>query len=311
MARKENRQEMSGLFDFWKKKKKGPEEKSLFEGLIPALPTPHLPSAPKEKRSLFSILTPKSQLPARQESKQKSPSPFSILAPKREVTERIQAPTPKPMIKFPKAQEEKGEIKDLFKEVLRPKPRPGTTPNRYIFLRPSAPPEKIAIRPYGLPAPASPVMEWTMPTPSQLAEHFKTKMNLNGIWDMIRNARAMPGFREDQIANFEQGLPMILPIDPVVYQEFYTDFANFYGIPWNVIGTYLDVPPARQKEAEESLWNNVLSPLNAMVPEAFEILKPSDLPGFFNVSFTDPNGEYWLYYIEPMFEAQAGGSGGS
>jgi hypothetical protein len=88
---------------------------------------------------------------------------------------------------------------------------------------------------------------------------------------------------------------------------------DFYGIPWNVMLVYLDVPAARIKQAEEALWNNVLSPLNAMLPEAFEILKPVDLPGFFNVSWTDPNGEYWLNYIEALIQGfnLPGGSGGS
>jgi hypothetical protein len=106
---------------------------------------------------------------------------------------------------------------------------------------------------------------------------------------------------------------MMIPIDPVVYQEVYTDYANFYGIPWNVMSMYLTVPEGQRKAAEEALQNNVISPLNAMVPEAFDILRPPDIPGFFNVTFTEPGGEYWLFYIEPKLEGllPPGGSGGS
>lgn len=308
MARKRNRQEMSGLFDFFSKKKKGPEQQSLFA--LP--PSSNLPTQyPAEKRSPFSILAPKSQLPGKAEPRK--PSPFSIFAPKQEeVRERPASAPSRPPIQFPQATEETGEVKEIFKVLTPPAAPAAKNPNRYIFVRPSAPPERIPLRPYGLPAPvAAPVTEWTMPLPSQLAEHFRSKMNLPGMWDMIRETRAMPGFREEQLENFQKGVPMFVRVDPVVYQEFYTDFANFYGIPWDVMARYLDVAPIHQKEAEESLWNNVISPLNSMVPEAFEILKPPDLPGFFNVSFTEPSGEYWLYYIEPMFEDQAGGPGGS
>jgi hypothetical protein len=309
MARKK-RQEMSGLFDFFKKK---PEKKSLLEHLIPfgpSLPSQNLPAQKEEQRSLFAILRPQSQLPAPAEPRK--PSFFSILAP----TEQRQAVPPapsKPMVRFPEAQEEKGEVKDIFKEVLKTPPQE-RRPSRYVFINPSIPPQTAQVRPYGLPAPAAaPVMEWTLPTPSQMAERFKKTMNLPAMWDEIRAIRAMPEFKADQLAYYRHGAPMVVPLDPVVYQEFFTDFANFYGIPWNVMLVYLDVPAAQIKQAEEALWNNVLSPLNAMLPEAFEILKPVDLPGFFNVSWTDPNGEYWLNYIEALIQGfnLPGGSGGS
>ncbi len=151
-------------------------------------------------------------------------------------------------------------------------------------------------------------------------------MNLPAIWDMIRETRSLPEFREDQLKYYKYGVPMIIPVDPVVYREFYTDFANFYGVPWNVVSEYMSVPSNQQKAADEALWNNVFSPLNAMVPEAFEILKPQDIPGFFNVSFTEPKKpgtqvkepeqepiarEHWLFYIEPLIEPPALPGGGS
>lgn len=331
MGRKKKPQEMSGIFDRFFKKK-DPEQKSLFEMIhghpthLPVTPSGNLPTIPKEeKKSPFSFLAPKpkssepkpkaltpfsiferqSQLPVKAEPKK--PTPFSVLTPK---TERPSAPPPpsRPAVVFPMAPvEEEREVREIFKPVLKTPVEPPKSPYRYVFLRPSAPPETIQVRPYGLPAPATaPVMEWTMPTPSQLAELFK-KMNLPQIWEMIRSVRERPDFLAEQRLYYSRGLPMMIPIDPVVFQETYTDFANFYGIPWSVMAMYLEVQPEQQKEAEEALWNNVLSPLNAMVPEAFEILKPPDLPGFFNVSFTEPGGQYWLYYIEPLLPPDAPG----
>lgn len=310
---------MSGLFDFFNKK---PEQKSVskpllpFKSSLPSLPSPSTkPTHKEEQQSIFAIFKPQPQLPARVETRK--PSPFNILAPKNKPRAET-APRPKkPMIRFPEAQEEKGEVRDIFKEVLKPEapPPPPRTPTRYTFLRPSNIPQTVPIQPYGLPAPAttSP-REWPLPTPTQMAERFHRTMNLPAMWDEIRSIREMPEFRRDQAKYYKQGAPMMVPVDPVVYQEVYTDFANFYGIPWEVMTMYLDVPASHQKEAEEALWDKVLSPLNAMVPEAFEMLKPPDLPGFFNVSFTEPGGEYWLYYIEPLIEGLnilPGGSSGA
>jgi hypothetical protein len=170
------------------------------------------------------------------------------------------------------------------------------------------------VRDYGITAPSTaPVMEWRLPTAEQLAEHFRRTNNLEGMWETIRNARAHPEFKIDQVAYYRRGIPMIIKLDPIVFQETYTDFANFYGIPWGVIAMYLDVPREQAKAGEDALWESVLSPLNAMLPDAFEILKPADLPGYFNASFTEPKGTYWLSYVEPMLPGPpaSGGSGGS
>lgn len=310
MARKMQR-EMSGVFDYFKKKKKEEKQKSLWEMIVPPLPPPSQPVSQPEEKSVIAYFKPKSNLPAKTEPKKSFLPSVDFLIPK----EKKEKPSSMlPDVIIPKAEKEKKSVEEGIREVFKSSP-PATTrnPNRYVFLQPSAPPERIPIRPYGLPAPASqPVMEWAMPTPSQLAQHFKG-LNLQSFWERIRAIRAMPEFQADQIEFYKSGVPMMIPIYPVVYREMFTDFANFYGIPWDVMAAYLEVPPYQQKEAEEALWNNVLSPLNSMVPEAFEILKPPDLPGFFNVSFREPSGEYYLNYIEPMFEGPLlpGGFGGA
>lgn len=325
---KAKRQEMSGIFDFFKKKKES-EQKSLFDvfapgsgAMIPA-PSSGLPAAPKEeKKSIFAFLDPKSkppaqlpaQLPAQVEPKKKGLSIFDVLKPKAVIP--VQEPPPpapsQPMAAwaemFPVQAEPEPPPSAMFEKIMRTE----EPPPKYVFIAPSSPPELKPKRPYSLPAPSTaPVVEWTIPDARQLAEHFRQTMDLPAMWNMIREVRAHPEFRNDMLAHYWKGIPMIVPVDPIVFREKYTDFANFYGIPWGVIQMYLDVPEAYYRMGEEAVWKNVLSPLNATLPDAFEILKPDDLPGFFSASFKEPTGEYWLNYIEPMLESpeDPGGTG--
>jgi len=320
MGRK-TRKEMSGIFDYFKRKKS--EQKSLFDAfssgaMIPAGPS-QLPSAPKEKRDLFAFLDPNAA-PARKEKKSliqrllpplpSFPSETKKALPISEVTPTRKA-APEWGEMFSRPTKEEPPVSGMFEKMVKAEEPP---PPKYVLINPSVPPETL-VRPHGLPAPrTAPVMEWKLPSAGQLADHFQQTMSLPAMFNEIREIRATPEFKKDQLVYSWQGLPMMIPIDPVVYQEAYTDWANFYGIPWGVIQMYVDVPPEHQKEGDDALWNNVLSPLNALLPEAFEKMKPPDLPGFFNVSFTEPRGEYWLYYIEPRLtspEIPLGGFGGA
>jgi hypothetical protein len=321
------RQEMSGIFDYFKKSK----QKSLFES-GPLIPAPsQLPAAPREERDIFALFDPKAQLPAAPKksffSRFLPPVPVvpSTTAPKKRdifdvivreekpTAQREEAPPSQPMAEWKEMfpGKEGPPISGMFDKIVTPE----EIPPRYVLINPSVPPEKTPIRPRGLPAPStSPVVEWAFPSAADLAAHFQRTMNLPEIWDMIRTIRATPEFKKDQLIYSWQGIPMMIPVDPVVYREEYTDFANFYGIPWGVIQMYVDVPPEYQKAGEDALWNSVLSPLNSLLPEAFDMLKPRDIPGFFNVSFMEPNKEYWLNYVEPKLEGvipPPGGFGGA
>lgn len=330
MGRK-TRQEMSGIFDYFKKKKS--EQQSLFES-GPMIPAPsQLPATPKkEKRDLFAIFEPEAKLPAAPKKSflqrllppvpalpaaitpKKGRDIFDVIVSKPKEEPKVPPPS-QPMAEwkemFP-TQKPKPPVSQMFEKMFNPEEPP---PPKYVLINPSIPPQKTPVRPRGLPAPSTaPVVEWTFPSAAELAEHFRKTMDLDDIWAMIRTTRSMPEFKKDQLIYSWQGLPMMIPVDPVVYQEEYTDFANFYAIPWGVMQMYLEVPKEYQKMGEEALWNSVLSPLNSLLPEAFEILKPRDLPGFFNVSFMEPNKEYWLSYVEPKLEGVVpppGGFGGA
>lgn len=290
MARRTRPKELSGLFDFWKKKAKEPEQSSVYDvfstskrgELIPAPKRPGELIPPKPPpSSVIEVFRPKSQLPARAEPEKREISVFAPKAPGRP------AEPAKPMewaalIPAPPPQEMKPVV-EAAQEVFQPT-RP---PTRYHFLKPSTPPEVQAKRTYEMIVAPQARTEWTLPTVPELAEHFRRTNELDQIWNYIRQARAHPEFRKDQLIASWRGKAIEIPIDPVVYREKYTDFANFYGIPWAVVQSFLNVPPEQAEAADEALWMNLFSPLNAMVPETFETLKPADIPGYFNVSFIE------------------------
>jgi hypothetical protein len=307
---------MSGIFDIFRKKS---GQKSLFDAFPSGGMIPATPPQPKEKRDLFAFLDPNA---ATASPKGKSliqrllpplPSfPSEKGLPSEVIPARESAPAA-PIAQwgemFSRPTKEEPPVSKMFEKMMKAQ----EPPPKYVLINPSSPPE-TPVRPHGLPASSKPVTEWTFPSAGQLAEHFHLTMKLPEIFSEIRAIRETPEFKKDQLIYSWQGVPMMIPIDPVVYREKYSDWANFYGIPWGVIQMYVDVPPEYQKEGDDALWNNVLSPLNSLLPEAFERMKPPDLPGFFNVSFTEPAGEYWLYYIEPKLEGTIpppGGFGGA
>lgn len=307
MARRTRKKEMSGIFDFFSKKKK-PEQKSLLDVFskptLPALPSPGggiIPAPKPEKRSVADVFRPKPKLPARTEPSQRGVSLPEVFSPKLpavpEAAPRQKETVPwKELIPAP-AQEEAKPVSEVARTVFKPEAPP---PTKYVFIRPSAPPEISPRRPYGMIVSPERRLDWKLPTPEELAQHFRKTNNLDAMWDYIRQVRAHPEFKKDQLIASWRGAPIEVPLDPVVYREKYTDFANFYGIPWAVIENYLNVPPEQERQAEEALWIDVLSPLNIMIPETFEMLKPDDIPGFFNVSFIEPSGQYYLFYVEPL-----------
>lgn len=307
MARRSRQKEMSGIFDFLRGKKRS-EQKSLFDVFAkPSTQLPALPSqpggitpTPQEKSSVVDIFRPKPHLPAKVEPGKKEISLPEVFAPK--LPSRAQGVPPEKAVEWgtiipsPPPQQI-APVSEVVREVFRPTSPP---PPKYVFVRPSEPPQVEAKRGYEMIVAPQKRLEWQLPTVEQLAEHFRRTNNLGAMWDYIRSVRGSLDFKKDQLIASWRGDPMVVPLDPVVFKEKFTDFANFYGIPWAVMETYLNAPPEHEKEAEDALFADVISPLNVMVPEAFEMLKPQDIPGFFNVSFMDPSGQYYLFYVEPL-----------
>lgn len=304
MARRTRQNEMSGFWDLFKRKKT-PEQKALFDVFAkPPSQLPALPSRPGEivpapkKPSLIDVFRPKTQLPAKPAPAKKEISLPEVLAPKLPARPRPPEKAVEWTALIPReTPEEAKPLSEVARTAFKPRDLP---PPKYVFIQPSAPPEVEAKRAYELVVAPQTRAEWKLPTREELADHFRKTNDLEAMWNFIRDVRSNPAFKKDQVVASWRGDPMLVPLDPVVYKEKFTDFANFYGIPWGVMQMYLSVPPEQADVAEEALWTDVLSPLNAMVPEAFELLKPQDIPGFFNVSFMEPSGQYYLFYVEPL-----------
>lgn len=168
-----------------------------------------------------------------------------------------------------------------------PIPRPGEWP-RHTFIR--------------IPKLPGVVGQWTPPSPQELAEHLKTIFLLDAIFPEVSAVRSTPDWGQKLIEHTSRGQPMAHRIDPVVYQNLYTDFAKLFNIPWEVVEGYIG--HARTKgelaKATEVFMEDQVMPLIDRLVEAFEILKPQDLPGWFSVDYDHEKGTWYLYYIETM-----------
>ena len=300
MAKKAKR-ELSGIFDFWKKKKKEPEQKAVLEVFRPGLPAlpapPSLPVPAKPpKRPVFEVFRPETRLPAK-------PTPAGTMAPHEVFSRKELIPLPgtkppaekKPMeLVVPSFMEEEFSVPTEAVEKVFAPPRE-EEPLKYVFVQPSRTLEPAAPGGELIVPGVSPIMGFRIPTPPELADHFRKTLELPALFDEVRRIRSTQEFVNSQLASYDRGEPALIPLDPVVYREMYTDFSKFYGIPWSLMDSFLSRPTGA-----EELWTHVIAPLNSMVADAFEILKPEDIPGFFTVSFVEPSMEYWLFYVEPL-----------
>lgn len=275
------RQEMSGFLDFFKKKPTpglpAPEKKSL---------SPYTPS--ESKKPLIEYVFPKHVLPkkVKVEEKKKAVDPGKLAIFKTDIIK-------------PK------ELKEQAEKEVKP-------PARYVFLEPSAPPVVYPPRSRRSVLPERKTLEWRIPYAREMAAHFAETLDLGSIFEEVQELRSTPEFKHDQISHAKRGLPMMIPLVEVTYMEPLIDLANFYGIPWAVVESYF--PDERtleeEEEANERFWHEVISPLNDRVTDAFEILKPPDLPGFFVIARDDKFEHEYLQYVEPMLEVPEGGFSG-
>jgi hypothetical protein len=125
---------------------------------------------------------------------------------------------------------------------------------------------------------------------------------LDNIFKELEETRKTSEWGQMLLDQARRGKALAVPIDPVVHRNFYTDFAKLFNIPWDLIQEYIG--QARTQEeldgATQALMNDVISPHLAALTEAFDILKPQELPGWFSVDYDQGTSTWWLYYNEIM-----------
>lgn len=265
MPTRKSKVDMSGfdMFDIFGRK---PEEKPRPQGL-PA-PKSRLPALRKEGGAIIPA-------PRKETLKEKFLSIFQGFGPKEETknlpipveAEETEKGSPWEMMFSPSPEQEGRPIY----EVQR-----GESP-RYEFVH-----SGIRKIPYG-------EQEWDFPSVELMAAQLRSKMDVDGIFGKLGDIRSTEGY-QDLLAEYAfRGAPLYTPLDIIDRENFYTDFAYFYDIPWSVVEAY----------PGGSFLTEVIRPLNIILTEAFELIKPEFLPGFFMVDIDQASGKHWLYYVEP------------
>lgn len=288
--RKENTVGMGGLFDFLDPSKEG----SIFDAFGKKPPkgrkeedAPILPALPAPKGSQLPVVREErggGLIPEKGTLKERLLSIFEPFGPPSEEPSRA-ALIPEEIKETP--QEMISESGTMWEAMFTPSPetRPvyEAVPVRedrpkYRFVS-----SQITKIPYGQ-------SEWKFPTLVQMAENLKTKIDLNQVFTELGESRLTSGYQELLAEAAFRGFPLYMPITVIDDKNFYTDFAEFYGIPWSVM---------ESSGSKEEIMANLIRPLGYLLTETFEVIKPDFLPGFFTVDYNGQDGKYWLFYVEP------------
>lgn len=290
--RKENVARMGGLFDFLDPSKEG----SIFDAFgkkpekprkeqrpdLPALPAPKgsfLPALPEERRG--GALIPKETI------KEKLLSIFEAFGPAEEARHETAPLIPEAIRETP--QEMTSESGTMWEAMFAPTPEEQRPIFEAVPVRQDRPKYRF-VSPQITKIPYGAEKEWEFPTLAQMAENLKSKIDLSTVFEELIGNRMTSGYMELLAEAAFRGIPLYTPITVIDDKNFYTDFAEFYGIPWSVM---------ESAGTKEELLANLLRPLGHLLTETFELIKPDMLPGFFTVDYNGQDGKYWLFYVEP------------
>lgn len=283
----EKRHQIGGILDWFRKRGSLPPSPKESRGLIPRSPaSPAVAPAKKEKRSLIDFFVPKLEVFVPKKEEERAIAPRERSKPERGMSfwERALGPPEEP--------EEPQPIEGFFAPApIQEQPEPFREGPKPTLLH------VPAIETY-----------WQLPSVKELASWFQGTLDTPHLFADLEKVRKSREFLSAMARQTVSGQPVIVPVSTVVWQEFYTDFANFYGIPIAVIESYLQGAETQRERdaADQKLWDEVIAPLNFRLTEAFDLLKPGDLPGFFTVTYREENMTYWLYYIEAMLRLEFG-----
>jgi hypothetical protein len=260
----------------------GPEAEKQKEPSLHALPAPKgslLPALRPEERGLI-------QRPEQRTLKEKFLSIFDVFGPSEGKESSL------PVLFEEKAQPLTESEKQPWDVMFQPSAEEEAA--AFEMFQPSSPSEgrfpKYQFVRQGIPAVPYEGTEWGFPDVQQMAEHISGLINLDRVFMELGESRSTEGYQERLADAAFRGIPLYTPISIIDNKNFYTDFSEFYGIPWQLV---------EQVRSPEDFKREFLAPLGAILTEAFEMVKPEYLPGFFTVDYNSQDGKYWLYYVEP------------
>jgi hypothetical protein len=289
---------ISGIFDIFRRR--GPEERprSIFEAFRPpptveprGLP-PGLPAPPAER----GLMPRPPALPVTAVPRARPPGFFSVFAPA--------PPAPAPAAPALPARPREEEQRALW-EVLFAPPAEEALPSPVEAFRAAARQEFArgsAVRP---PAwtlrwpPRSAVGPWQIPASGELAARLNEMLDLGRLFGEVVLQRSTPEIH----SALRAGQMVTYPIDPVIFREPHVDVMQFFGVPPEVVDFYYGgaETPEQERAAFEAFWNQIVNPLLVTLTQAFEILKPPELPGHFLAMQDERTGAWWLNYVETPF----------
>jgi hypothetical protein len=134
--------------------------------------------------------------------------------------------------------------------------------------------------------------------------------DLDKAWDVVRSERATQWFQADVQEAAHTGRPALVEIEPLAHLwlregEWVWQLADVFGVPDRVINMYYSSAPT-PREAEGALWDEIFAPLARIFAEAFDLLKPDDIPGWFEVHPDAEDEQVILYYNEARFRPRGG-----
>lgn len=258
-----------------------PEPLSAFDLLVPAPPETGLApyAKPSSEISEFDLLAPEAGPQALAPYDPRALDPFTMLQPP-----AAAAPAGPPPTWGGRAYVPPGAA---------PEPeRISTPPSRKGKKKKALPPGPQWIR-------MGP--EWEMPPPEEIARWLQTELRMDKVWDYIRTNRVDEEYQEE-VQN--EGDYALMPIETIAYNysDAMEEIASYLRIPKEVIDPYFDaIFQASEKNQdpsteEEELWAFMQEYFH-QVGDAFELLKPPDIPG--HVVITDYEDQTVIGYWEP------------
>lgn len=148
---------------------------------------------------------------------------------------------------------------------------------------------------------------WRMPTRDEWVRWIKDTFDLEDLWKYVRSNRESDGFIEAQNDESENGDPPVMPIETWADGDWERIF-DFFGIPDSVWSPYIDNIKKEEDEvgyfdeAWEAFNVELLYPLSNAIREAFDSIKPKDIPGRFILEDDGQTGTWGLLYYEPLPE---------